>query len=122
MIKSTLDSLCYQTYELNECMEKASKIKITQIKDDCGMKNNKNFLQSLSNITQTKILKPKNIETTSLGAAYLTGLHSGIINNTNNIMKLWQKDTITNPIISKSIANSNIEKWKIVINAVNKFY
>ena len=122
MIKSTLDSLCYQTYELIECMEKDSKIKISEIKVDGGMINNKNFLQSLSNITQTKILKPKNIETTSLGAAYLTGLHSGIINNTNNIIKLWQKDTITKPIISKSVANLNIDKWKIVINTVNKFY
>ena len=122
MIKSTLDSLCYQTYELIECMEKDSKIKINEIKVDGGMINNKNFLQSLSNITQAKILKPKNIETTSLGAAYLTGLHSGIIKNTNNIITLWQKDTITKPIISKSVANSNIEKWKIVINAVNKFY
>ncbi len=122
IIKSTLDSLCYQTYELIECMEKDSKIKINEIKVDGGMINNKNFLQSLSNITQTKILKPKNIETTSLGVAYLAGLHSGIINNTNSILKLWQKDTIVKPTISKSIANSNIEKWKIVINAVNKFY
>ena len=122
MIKSTLDSLCYQTYELIECMEKDSKIKISEIKVDGGMINNKNFLQSLSNITQTKILKPKNIETTSLGVAYLTGLHSGIINNTNSILKLWQKDTTTKPTLSKSIAKSNIEKWKIVINAVNKFY
>ena len=122
MIKSTLDSLCYQTYELIECMEKDSKIKISEIKVDGGMINNKNFLQSLSNITQTKILKPKNIETTSLGVAYLTGLHSGIISNTNNIIKLWQKDTITKPTISQSIANSNIVKWKIVMNAVNKLY
>ena len=122
IVKSTLDSLCYQTYELIECMEKDSKIKISEIKVDGGMINNNNFLKSLSNITQTKILKPKNIETTSLGAAYLTGLHSGIINNTNDIMKLWEKDTMTKPIISKIIANSNIEKWKIVINAVNKFY
>ena len=103
-------------------MEKDSKIKISEVKVDGGMINNKNFLQSLSNITQIKILKPKNIETTSLGAAYLTGLHSGIINNANNIIKLWQKETITKPNISKSIANSNIEKWKIVINTVNKFY
>ena len=103
-------------------MVKDSKIKISEIKVDGGMINNNNFLKSLSNITQTKILKPKNIETTSLGAAYLTGLHSGIINNTSDIMKLWKKDTMTKPIISKIIANSNIEKWKIVINAVNKFY
>ena len=47
------------------------------------MVKNNNFLQSLSNITQIKIIRPKNIETTSLGAAYL-GLQSGIIKYQGN--------------------------------------
>tara|TARA_B100001057_G_scaffold437826_1_gene469893 strand:+ start:763 stop:2241 length:1479 start_codon:yes stop_codon:yes gene_type:complete len=122
IIKSALDSLSFQTYELIECMERDSKIKINEIKVDGGMINNKNFLQSLSNITQTKILKPKNIETTSLGAAFLTGLHSGVINNTNDIKNLWQKDALIKPNISSKISNSNIKEWKIAISAVNNFY
>ena len=46
------------------------------------MINNNNFLQSLSNVTQVKIIKPENIETTSLGVAYLAGLNAGLIKNT----------------------------------------
>jgi len=88
IIKATLDSLSYQTYELIECMEKDSKTKISEIRVDGGMVKNNNFLQSLSDITQIKIIRPKNIETTSLGAAYLAALQSGLIKNTKEINKL----------------------------------
>ncbi len=122
IVKATLDSLSYQTYELIECMEKDSKIKISEIKIDGGMVNNKSFLQSLSDITQIKITKPKNIETTSLGAAFLAGLQSGVINNINDIKRLWTKSSTSNPKIGKNQANLKIKKWKYIIRAVNKFY
>ncbi|MDA9748934.1 glycerol kinase GlpK, partial [Pelagibacteraceae bacterium] len=55
IIKATLDSLSFQTYELIECMEKDSNTKIKEIKVDGGMVKNNNFLQSLSNFTQIRI-------------------------------------------------------------------
>ena len=122
IIKATLDSICYQTFELIECMERDSNIKISEIKVDGGMINNKSFLQGLSNITQIKIIKPKNIETTSLGAAYLAGLQSGLLKNTNDIKKLWKKNSTSSPIIKKKLAKSNFKKWKYVIDKVNNFY
>ncbi len=122
IVRATLDSLSYQTFELIECMQKDSKIKLKEIKVDGGMINNKSFLQSLSNITQIKIIKPKNVETTSLGAAFLAALQYGIITNTNDIKKLWKKDYISIPKIKKNQAKSNINKWKQVINTINKFY
>ena len=122
IIKATLDSLSYQTYELIECMEKDSKTKITEIRVDGGMVKNNNFLQSLSDITQIKIIRPKNIETTSLGAVYLAALQSGLIKNTKEISKLWKKDTISNPNIKNNIAKTNIKIWKSIINTVNNFY
>ena len=122
IIKATLDSLSYQTYELIESMEKDSKTKISEIRVDGGMVKNNNFLQSLSDITQIKIIRPKNIETTSLGAAYLAALQSGLIKNTKEISKLWKKDTISNPNIKNNIAKTNIKIWKSIINSVNNFY
>ncbi len=122
IVKATLDSLCYQTFELIKCMERDSNIKITEIKVDGGMINNNSFLQSLSNITQLKIIKPKNIETTSLGAAYLAGLQSGLIKSTNDINKLWKKSSISNPKIKIELAKSNFKKWKNIINTLNNFY
>jgi len=122
IIKGTLDSLAYQTYELIECMERDSKIKITEIKVDGGMVKNNNFLQSIANITQIKIIRPKNIETTSLGVAYLAAIQSGLIKNTKQIEKFLKIDKITKTKINKNEAISNINIWKKIFRTVNKFY
>ncbi|MDC0624129.1 glycerol kinase GlpK [Alphaproteobacteria bacterium] len=112
IIKATLDSLSFQTLDLIDSMEKDAKIKIKEIRVDGGMINNNNFLQSLSNITQVKIIKPENIETTSLGVAYLAGLNAGLIKNENTISKFWKKSKISKPTISKKTIQAEIKGWK----------
>ncbi len=115
IIKATLDSLSFQTLDLIESMQKDSKIKITEIRVDGGMINNNNFLQSLSDITNVKIIKPQNIETTSLGAAYLAGLNAGLIKNVNEIKKFWKKNKETKPKTNKKIIQKEIFIWKKTI-------
>ena len=115
IVRATLDSLSFQTFDLIESMERDAKINITEIRVDGGMIVNNNFLQSLSNITQTKIIRPKNIETTSLGVAYLAGLNSGLIKNTNEIKKFWKKNKEVKPKISKKLIQKDIKRWKKTI-------
>ena len=115
IIKATLDSLSFQTLDLIESMERDAKIKITEIRVDGGMINNNNFLQSLSDVTQVKIIKPENIETTSLGAAYLAGLNSGLINNINEIKRFWKKNKETKPKTNKIVMQKRINNWKKTI-------
>ena len=116
IIKATLDSLSFQTLDLIESMQKDAKIKIKEIRVDGGMINNNNFIQSLSNITQINITKPKNIETTSLGVAYLAGLQAGIIKNTQQIEKLWKTNKIFRPRINKNIIEEQIRKWRKAVS------
>ena len=118
IIKATIDSLSFQTLDLIKAMQKDSKIKIREMRVDGGMINNNNFLQSLSNVTQIKIIKPKNIETTSLGVAYLAALNSGIIKNTKQIEKLWKQNKIANPKISKKKLTPLINKWNKTIKVL----
>jgi len=115
IIKATLDSLSFQTLDLIESMEKDAKIKIIEIRVDGGMINNNNFLQSLSDVTQVKIIKPKNIETTSLGVAYLAGLNAGLIKNINEIKKFWKKNKEVKPKTEKKIIQKEIMNWKKTI-------
>jgi len=112
IIKATLDSLSFQTLDLIESMQKDAKIKIKEIRVDGGMINNNNFIQSLSNVTQANIIKPENIETTSLGVAYLAGLQIGIIKNTQQIEKLWKINKIFRPKIDKNTIKNQIRKWR----------
>ena len=118
IIKATIDSLSFQTLDLIKAMQKDSKIKIREMRVDGGMINNNNFLQSLSNVTQIKIIKPQNIETTSLGVAYLAALNSGIIKDTKQIEKLWKQNKIANPKISKKKLTPLIKKWNKTIKVL----
>ncbi|MDC1296517.1 glycerol kinase GlpK [Alphaproteobacteria bacterium] len=122
IVKATLDSLGFQTLELIEGMEKDSKVKINEIKVDGGMVNNENFIQSLSNILQIKIITPFNLETTSLGVAYLAGLSIGNIKNLKSIKKNWQLNKSYLPKITKKINSKKIKKWKSTINLLIKYY
>ena len=92
-----MDSISFQTLDLIESMEKEAKTKIKEIRVDGGMANNTNFLQSLSNVSQINIIKPVNIETTSLGVAYLADIHAGLLKDTRQIEKLWKANIIFKP-------------------------
>jgi len=120
IVKATLDSISFQTFDLIKAMQKDAKIKIKEIRVDGGMINNINFIQSLSNITQTNIIKPQNIETTALGVAYLAGLQAGIIKNTQQIDKLYKTNKIFRPKISKNKIKEKIRKWEKTVTLLIK--
>ena len=122
IVKATLDSLAFQTLDLIQGMQKDAKIKIKDMRIDGGMIVNESFIQSISNILQTKIIKPVNIETTALGAAYLAGINSGLIKDLKTISKFWKIKKIYSPKIKKEIINKKILKWKKTVNFLIKYY
>ena len=116
IVKATLDSLSYQTLDLIECMQKDINIKVKEMRVDGGMIENNNFIQSLSNNLQIKIIKPSNIETTSLGVAYLAALSIGKLKNLNSINRMWKSEKIFLPKIKKKEVKKKIIKWKKIIS------
>jgi len=86
------------------------------------MIDNNKFIQSLADILQIKIIKPNNIETTSLGVAYLAGINSGLIKDTNTISKLWKIKKVFKPKIKKTIAKKQLKKWKAILNLLIKYH
>ena len=86
------------------------------------MISNNNFIQSIANILGIKILKPKNIETTSLGVAYLAALSSGHIKNLQSIKKIWkiEKTFISNT--NKKEVLHNLLNWQKAVKILISFY
>ena len=116
-VKATIDSIAYQTKDLIVAMEKDSGFKISNIKVDGGMVRNEQFLQFLSNILISKCDRPKIIETTALGAAYLSGLTSGLLKDLSEISKKWQSDKVFQPKIHKKEVKYLYQGW---LKAVRK--
>ena len=127
IVKATLDSLAFQTFDLINIMEKDSNIKINEIYVDGGMADNNKFIQSLSDILQIEIIKPNNVEASALGAAYLAYINSISQKNNNqldiNIDKYKVKESISFfSKIDKSSASSKLVKWKKAVSALNTFH
>jgi len=77
-----LESLAYQTYDIIRVMKEDIKKLVKKnfkirMKVDGGASNNSYVMQFQSDISNTSLIKPKNIETTAMGAAYLAGLAIG---------------------------------------------
>lgn len=77
IVRAALEAMCYQTKEVLLAMQKDSKIKIKQLKVDGGASANNFLCQFQSDILRIRVLRPKNIEVTALGAAQLAAIGCG---------------------------------------------
>ena len=82
--KATLESIVFQSKDLLEAMNK-DKASFQKLMIDGGMVVNDWFCQKLSNILEVEVIRPKIIETTSLGAAFLAGLNAGVFEDLNSL-------------------------------------
>ena len=87
---ATLESIAFQTRELLDAMQSDGG-KISSIKVDGGMSNNSFFSQLLADTLKTEIYRPKDIETTALGAAYLAAIGSGFAKK-EDLTDFWKID------------------------------
>ena len=111
--KAVLESVVYQTKDLLEAM-KNDNASFNSLKIDGGMVANNWFSQELSNVLQVKVSRPKIIETTSLGAAYLAGLHVGLFDTLSSLKENWSIDKEFEP---QKSSNGYLE-WKEAVNKV----
>ena len=114
LIRATIESVAYQTFDLFESMTRDG-LRPSSVKIDGGMASNNWFTQFLSNILKIKITRSKINETTALGAAYIAGYQIGIFKSLEHIKKKWKKDRDFMPKFNKSQRNKLLQGWKQAI-------
>ena len=92
VIRATLESLAYQTYDVLKAMEADSGIKLSALKVDGGASANNFLMQFQSDILNTEVRRPRCVETTAMGAAYLAGLAVGYWKDKNDVINNWNID------------------------------
>lgn len=117
LARATLESICYQTYDVLNVMEKDSHLKIHVLKADGGASVNGFLMQFQSDILNLRVERPTVSETTALGACYLAGLAVGYWSSLEEIENLWQLDHAYEPQMGKDIRNKNINGWKSAVHA-----
>ena len=110
IIRATIESVAYQTYDLFEAM-KNDGLRPKVVKVDGGMVKNNWFSQFLSNIVNIKVYRPKVNETTALGAAFMAGLKIGVYKSLRDISKNWKVEKKFFPKIKNNQRKKLLNGW-----------
>lgn len=116
IVTAGLQSVCYQTKDLQKAMEKDG-LRPVALRVDGGMVVNNWVLQFLADILGATVDRPRTIETTALGVAYLAGLKAGLFESLETIEQLWECDRRFSPSMSKERRDGFYNGW---VEAVNR--
>ncbi len=114
LVRATVESVAYQSYDLFYSMNKDG-LKPKIVKIDGGMVANNWFSQFLADVINLKVIRPKVLETTALGAALFAGYQVGEFKSLNQIKNTWKKDKAFKPKINKKLRNHLLHGWKQAI-------
>ena len=114
IIRATVESVAYQTYDLFEAM-KHDGLRPRLVKVDGGMVTNNWFSQFLSDVVNVGVLRPKVKETTALGAAFMAGLQIGVYKSLKDISKNWALDKKFSPKMKNSSRTKFLKGWSKAI-------
>ncbi|MEF9939208.1 MAG: glycerol kinase GlpK [Clostridium sp.] len=111
IIRATLESLAYQTNDVLQAMQADSGIELAALKVDGGACANNLLMQIQSDMINAPVHRPKCVETTAMGAAYLAGLAVGYWANKEEVLKNWAIDRVFTPKIEEADRAAMIKGW-----------
>ena len=111
IIRATLDSICYQVNDVLRAMAADSGIAMKSLRVDGGASANNYLMQTMADISDLEVKRPRCVETTALGAAYLAGLAVGYWQSAEDITRNWSVDRVFCPAISEEERTKRIKGW-----------
>ncbi len=111
VIRATLESLAYQVNDVLQVMKAESGIELSTLKVDGGASANNFLMQTQADIINAPVNRPVCVETTAMGAAYLSGLAVGYWANKEDVIKNWSIDRTFIPNITEQERNCKIKGW-----------
>ena len=118
IVRATLESVGYQTYDLMEAMKRDSKTASKTLRVDGGMVANNWFLQFLADLLDVPVERPRVTETTALGAAYLAGIQLGVFESLADIGNHWQRDALFTPKLNPAERHDLLRGWEKAVSKV----
>jgi glycerol kinase len=119
--RAALEATCFQTAEVVEAMAAGSgdgDARLTALRVDGGMARNDWFLQHLADLLGVEVLRPRNPETTALGAAALAGVGAGLYRSLEDAASLWRLDQSFSPTSDATGRVDRLAEWKRQVQRV----
>jgi glycerol kinase len=115
--RAALESAAFQTAELLEAMAKDG-IAPQRLRVDGGMARNDWFLQFMADILDVEVVRPKNTETTALGAAILAAVGAGEFSSLEEAASIWKLDRRFEPRMAGAERAARMAEWKVAVGRV----
>jgi glycerol kinase len=112
LARAALEGIAFQVADILELMRQDSGVPMNELRVDGGACANDLLMQFQADILQVPVVRPKVIETTALGAAYLAGLAAGFWKNRDDVSRAWRVDRVFKPSKSADEANHRRQRWK----------
>lgn len=109
--RSVLEAIAYQMTDLLEAMKQDSDINLSELRVDGGASVSDIMMQIQADMIRTNVNRPKMVETTAIGAAYLAGLATGFWKSTDEISKIRQVDKIFEPKMDMEKREKRYHGW-----------
>lgn len=116
--RAALEAIAYQTMDILKAMEADSGISIKELRVDGGATANNMLMQFQADVLDTITVRPKVVETTAMGAAFLAGLAVGYWETPDDIQEIWQTDERFTPTTERKEIEQGIKGWYRAIDAL----
>ena len=120
-IRAALESIAYQTHDVLKSMEEDSSIKLNTLKVDGGASANNFLMKFQADMLGLSVERPKCIETTALGAAYLAGLATGYYKNRADIVDNWRLGRRFEPTMDLPTRKKLLKGWDVAVKCARLY-
>ena len=110
--RAALESIAFQSAALLRAMERDCGAPITELRVDGGACANNLLMQFQSDLLGIPVVRPRVIETTALGAAFLAGLSCGVYPSPEALGRLWRAERSFHPTMSRARAAERMADWE----------
>ena len=110
--RAALEAIAYQSAEVLEAMQKDSGERLSELRVDGGASANDLLMQFQADLLGVPVVRPKVLETTALGAAYLAGLTVSLWKSREELASHWQMDRRFEPRMERGEAQARMARWR----------
>jgi glycerol kinase len=112
IVRAALESIAYQTRELIDAMQMDAGERISELRVDGGASVNNFLMQFQADILGCPIVRPADVETTALGAAYLAGMATGVWKSTAEVEGFWRAGRRFEPDMDETTRDRMFSGWR----------
>lgn len=114
--RAALEAIAYQVNDLVTAMEKDMGEPLKELRVDGGASANNTLIQFQSDVLGNQVVRPTELETTALGAAYFAGLQVGFWEGIDEIQSFYKKDRLFEPSGDRELLDGQVKKWHKAVN------